>query len=300
MVVKVGFVPEHFSTPLHFALTKGYYQEEGVNVQLIPYPSGSGHLIQSLNSGELDVAVGLTEAFVRGIADTEKGTKPNYQIAGTYVESPLEWAVSTGTQRDDLLKLEDMEGGKVGVSRIGSGSYVMSFVLALQLAFRKPFTGFLVCNTFASLRESVNAGTSDMFMWEYFTSKKYYDSGAIKMVGSIKTPWSSWVLVKRTALADEEYAKLARAISRGIAYFNAHGAEAVDFINANFDYSKEDAAAWLKTVTFRTNVAAATGVAEMVRNTVKVLKTANVLLHGDAAAVLDANVAAGLYCEKEC
>lgn len=46
--LKVGYVPEHFSTPLFFAQQQGFYAKNGVEIEFLPYPSGSGHLIQSL------------------------------------------------------------------------------------------------------------------------------------------------------------------------------------------------------------------------------------------------------------
>lgn len=49
-VLKVGYVPEHFSTPLFFAQKQGFYKKNGVEVEFLPYPSGSGHLMQSLEN----------------------------------------------------------------------------------------------------------------------------------------------------------------------------------------------------------------------------------------------------------
>lgn len=83
--LKVGYVPEHFSTPLFFAKDQGYYKAHGVEVEFIPYPSGTGHMIQSLQDQSINVAIGLTEAFVAGIG---KGSDW-YNIVGNYVESPL-------------------------------------------------------------------------------------------------------------------------------------------------------------------------------------------------------------------
>lgn len=57
--LKVGYVPEHFSTPLFFAREQGYYAKNGVEIEFLPFPSGSGHLIQSLKDksiGELGLA----------------------------------------------------------------------------------------------------------------------------------------------------------------------------------------------------------------------------------------------------
>jgi hypothetical protein len=53
MALKVGYVPEHFSTPLFLAEKHGFYDKHDVKLQFLPYPSGSGHMIQSLKDGTI-------------------------------------------------------------------------------------------------------------------------------------------------------------------------------------------------------------------------------------------------------
>lgn len=71
----------------------------------------------------------------------------------------------------------------------------MGFVLADSKGWltpsKAPFEN-VPLNTFEKLREGVNDGTVDFFMWEHFTSKRYYDNGEIKKIGEIYTPWPSW------------------------------------------------------------------------------------------------------------
>jgi ABC-type nitrate/sulfonate/bicarbonate transport system substrate-binding protein len=62
-----------------------------------------------------DVSVGLTEAFVAGIG---KGSDW-YKLVGTYVQSPLCWAISTGSKRNDISSTADIRGKTIGISRIG-------------------------------------------------------------------------------------------------------------------------------------------------------------------------------------
>lgn len=275
--LKVGFVPEHFSTPLFFAEKLGYYTNNGIAVELKPYPSGSGHMIQSLESGEIDYAIGLTEAFVAGIG---KGMD-HYKIVGTYVDTPLCWAISSGSDRSDVTSEDDLEGKTLGISRIGSGSYVMPFVLAHQKKWAKPFEWEILTN-FKNLRDSVNhtgdVAPSDAFMWEVFTQKKYFDSGEIKKIGQIYTPWPSWVIVEKAGNADSATSTpaLLKSIDQGIAYFNGHQDEAVEHIYTTLDYSKEDATAWLDTVKFADNVAHIDQ-KKVIDNTVEMLKEAKVL-----------------------
>jgi hypothetical protein len=82
--LRIGYVPEHFSTPLYFA--KKYF---GLEAELLPFPSGTGHMITSLRSGEIDIGIGLTEGWVAGLGQDNLEGDGSYKIVGTYVETPL-------------------------------------------------------------------------------------------------------------------------------------------------------------------------------------------------------------------
>jgi ABC-type nitrate/sulfonate/bicarbonate transport system substrate-binding protein len=168
--------------------------------------------------------------------------------------------------------VDSLQGAKIGVSRIGSGSYVMGYVLADQRGWlipsagagtageqASPFSEFVVLDTFERLRGAVNSGEADFFMWEHFTSKRYYDRGEIRKVGEIYTPWSSWKIVASTALVNDDdddttsrkrVDDLLNKLNRGIQHFNENQEEAVQYISTELDYSAEDAREWLKTVRF--------------------------------------------------
>ncbi|KFX98925.1 hypothetical protein O988_04143 [Pseudogymnoascus sp. VKM F-3808] len=266
--LRVGFVPEHFSTPLHFA-----QKHFGLDATLIPFPSGTGHMITSLRAGEIDVGIGLTEGWVAGLGKGDVEGDGGYKIVGTYVDSPLCWAVSTGAQRKEIQSIEDLKDSNIGVSRIGSGSYVMGTVLADQQGWltpgKAPFT-FTPLQTFAKLREGVNDKTVDFFMWEHFTSKRYYDNGEIKRVGEIYTPWSSWLIVASTSIAenDQRLQGLFESLDKGVKHFLENKEEAVRYIYTSLDYSEEDAREWLNTVKFTNGIRGADeALVEKVRNT---------------------------------
>ncbi|KAH6847002.1 hypothetical protein B0I37DRAFT_374089 [Chaetomium sp. MPI-CAGE-AT-0009] len=288
--LRIGFVPEHFSTPLHFA--RAHY---GLDAQLVAFPSGTGHMVTALRAGEIDVGIGLTEGWVAGLGKAqEKGDKDGgFRLVGTYVETPLCWAISTGANRPEIRTVDSLQGGKIGVSRIGSGSYVMGYVLADERGWLVPTAGVgtgreqaspygetVVLDTFARLRDAVNSGEADFFMWEHFTSKKYFDIGEIRRVGEICTPWSSWKIVASTRLdAREDGASrvedLLERLNKGIAHFNANQEEAVAYISTELDYSEEDAREWLKTVRFPERTQGVDP--DVIANTVEVLCKAGVL-----------------------
>ena len=227
------------------------------------------------------MAVGLTEGFVADLGRTQAAGSPaHYGLVGAYVQSPLCWAISTGAKRQDVNSVEDLKGTKVGVSRIGSGSYVMSYVLADQKGWldadskKDPFE-VVPIGDFAALRKSVNDETSDFFMWEHFTTSKFWQNGELKRIGEIYTPWPSWVIAARNDVQPEVLDEMAGRINQGVKHFKGNPDEAVEYITGNMHYSKEDAEGWMKTVTFPDDVRGVeTG---MVDETIQVLQKAGVL-----------------------
>ncbi|KAI1171954.1 hypothetical protein F4777DRAFT_27235 [Nemania sp. FL0916] len=285
--LRIGFVPEHFSTPLHFA--QKYF---GLDAKLIPFPSGTGHMITAIRGGEIDIGIGLTEAWVAGLGKEDAPGDGGYRIVGTYVETPLCWAISTGAQRPEITSASSLQGRKIGISRPGSGSQVMGYVLADQQGWLSPsgpppYEEFVALSTFAKLRAAVNDGTTDFFMWEHFTSKRYYDNGEIRRVGEIYTPWSSWKIVASTALLGSNDGGRGRLmdvfakLDKGVEYFNTHKDEAVEYISTNLDYSAEDAREWLATVRFSSKTEGVD--IKVITKCISILQTAGVLSKAEDA-----------------
>ena len=62
----------------------------------------------------------------------------------------------------------------------------MSIVLAQNRGWLepgKPAFENVVCGPFKPLREAVRSGGADFFMWEHFTTKKFWDNGELKRIG---------------------------------------------------------------------------------------------------------------------
>lgn len=173
----------------------------------------------------------------------------------------------------------------------------MGFVLAdtkgwLKAPGNPPFQ-VVPLQTFANLRHGVNGGTADFFMWEHFTSKKYYDNGEIKRIGEIYTPWSSWMIVSRDS-DDVRLPAMFESIDKGVKYFKGHPDKSVQYISTHLDYSEDDAKAWLKTVQFASNVRGADP--WTINKTVETLQKAGVL-EGNLATANDM-IGISKVCEK--
>jgi hypothetical protein len=157
----------------------------------------------------------LTDPLISGIA---KGSTA-YKLVGSYVDTPLNWSdlvVHTPAERADehnafravitgkksqFNSISDLQNTTLGISRYGSGSQTMAYVMALQqgwdtneMRFQgmwRPFCAvqikgsekyFTVNNDIQGLIDSVNDGSSSAFMWEWFTTKPYADAGECRFV----------------------------------------------------------------------------------------------------------------------
>ena len=70
----------------------------------------------SLQSNEIDIGIGLTEGWISVLGKQREAA--GFKLVGTYVQTPLCWAISTGAERD-LNSVEQLNSNKIGVSRVG-------------------------------------------------------------------------------------------------------------------------------------------------------------------------------------
>lgn len=291
--IRIGFVPEHYLIPLHLARPK--FSDP---VDLVPFPSGTGHMITSLRSDEIDLAIGLTEGWVAGLKSAQGQKEQGYTMVGSWVMNPLRWAIVTGRNRDEITTVDDLrQHGRVGVSRMGSGSHVMSFVLASNKGWLKQNgDGESVALTikplgpFKDLRDGVT-GTegyppaADFFMWEHFTTKPYFhtEKAPLKHIGEIYTPWPSWHIAASTKTfpepaTDHRLSKVFDTLDQGIDDFKRDPDSAIKrLVQGEFhcQYSEEDAVEWLKSVQFFEQTRGVD--TAMVEGVVKVLQSAGLI-----------------------
>lgn len=252
----VGYVPEHFSAPLLKLIETD--KELAEWIELVPNPSGTGQMITALKDRSIHLAVALTESLIAGII-LGKG---DYKLIGTYVTSPLNWAVITGANTK-YNSIADLKGQKMGISRPGSGSQVMASVMALQQGWTNSTDKtleFVVKDSFQNLRDSVNDGSTAAFMWEWFTTKPYRDSGEVRFIGNQPTPWSSWMIaaspqsVAPELLAPEKLRlfldKLDESIHKFGTELGIRSMEDVKYIEEKFHQKEEDVKEWMKGVSY--------------------------------------------------
>lgn len=190
--VKIGGVPEHFNLAWYLTLKNGEYKKENINLRWEDYPGGTGAMNEALRTGEIDMAVILTEGIVKDIAEGNPS-----KVVQVFVETPLIWGVHVAAG-SEFKSIEELKGKRCAISRYGSGSHLMAYINAENHNW--DLDTDLNFNVIQDLDGAVNAlsnGDADYFMWEKFMTKPIVDSGVFRRIGHCPTPWPCFVIAVR-------------------------------------------------------------------------------------------------------
>jgi ABC-type nitrate/sulfonate/bicarbonate transport system substrate-binding protein len=184
----VAGVPEHFNLPWHLAIETGQFTAAGINVQYVDVPGGTGEMTNGLREHEFDIAILLAEGCVTSLVQGN----PSW-IVKTYVESPLIWGihVAAGSEIEHVQQIKDQ---RYAISRIGSGSHLMSIVDAAERGWPTKEMIFEPIGDLAGARKALSAGDADTFFWERYTSAPFVKSGEFRRVGERHTLWPAFVV----------------------------------------------------------------------------------------------------------
>jgi len=251
--LRVAIVPEHFSIPFKWGVEKKIFEKHGVEIVTEEFPRGTGSMCRSLRNNEIEVAVALTEGIISDIATNGK----DIQLVSTYVQSPLHWGIVVDKQ-SDIKTVEDLKGRTIGISRLGSGSHLMSFLLALRHQWNLNELKFVPQGGLHELLDGLKQKKCDVFMWERFMTKHYVDEGIIRSIGEIVTPWPCFMIAVRKDIVDKhsEYIKkFLDAVKECAKEFKDPKNEklALEHISHTSKLTLEDAKKWYEGVQFSQN-----------------------------------------------
>ena len=199
----IGGVPEHFNYPWYLALKDKAFHKKGINLRWRDYYGGTGAMCQALRQGEIDLAVILTEGIVRDIVQGN----PTY-IVQVFVGSPLLWGIHVARGSSFTTK-ESLKGSRAAISRYGSGSHLMAYVLAEEMGWSiEDDLRFEVIHNLEGALKALPAGSADYFLWEKFTTKPYVDSGIFRFLGVCPTPWPCFVIAVRKEVWETQGEKI--------------------------------------------------------------------------------------------
>jgi NitT/TauT family transport system substrate-binding protein len=127
--IKVGFVPVTVFAPIFVAKDLGFYAEEGLDVDLEPFPGGADPVVLTA-SGELDAAfVGVGPAFWNGASQglPMKIIAPGH-AEGDPVATPL-MISRKNCEEGKITSVADLKGKKVSVNARGATEYWLNAAL---------------------------------------------------------------------------------------------------------------------------------------------------------------------------
>ncbi|MFT5724031.1 MAG: sulfonate transport system substrate-binding protein [Bacteroidia bacterium] len=238
--IKIGGVPEHFNYPWKLAIQSGGFSDIGLEVEWSEVPGGTGAMNKQLRSGELDIAVVLTEGIV---ADIINGNPS--MIAQKYVKSPLIWGIHTGAH-STVTSESSFSDLRFAISRPGSGSHLMASVEAKNRGIKLNDDQFIEVGNIDGAVKALNNGEADILLWEKFTTKPLVDARQLKHLGDTVTPWPCFMIAARQELL-VKHPNLVwnllwtiRKISRQ--FMNDENAEQI--IADNYGLSLQDATNW--------------------------------------------------------
>jgi ABC-type nitrate/sulfonate/bicarbonate transport system substrate-binding protein len=207
----LGGVPEHFNLPLHLAIEGGDFSNQGIELEYLDVPGGTGAMTRRLRDSELDNAIVLAEG---GVSALLKGNPS--RIVKTYVQSPLIWGIHVAVD-SDIRDIDQIQGTRYAISRFGSGSHLMAIVDASERDWPTTDMKFEKVGNLTGARAALADGTADTFFWERFTTAPFVQSGEFRLVGERRTLWPAFIICVRERTLNEradEIKKVLEIINR--------------------------------------------------------------------------------------
>lgn len=239
--LRVGGVPEHFNLPWQLAAERDVFSSHNIDLSWTMYAGGTGAMTQALSNGSLDVAILLTEGFIAAASDGLEA-----HIAKVYIDTPLVWGIYTGSQ-SSLHGSENLTSQTIAVSRLGSGSHLMSMIHAAQRNEVPSNDQFKIVNSLHGAVQTLTTGSADVFYWEKYMTRPNVRSGELRLIGEFSAPWSSFLII----VSDEAMQKKRDAVLELLSIMNG---ECIAFkqdnnsaiqLSKRFDMSLPEARKWL-------------------------------------------------------
>lgn len=241
MHLRIGGVPEHFNLPWRLAIEEGAFDQLGINLEWVDVAGGTGAIMRQLEEGTLDLATPLTEGAATSIA----AGNPS-RFVRVWVESPLLWGVHVAAA-SEAQTLADVEGQRFAISRFGSGSELMSRVMADDLGWVITDAQWVPVGGLDGALTALPDGEAELFLWNKSMTQPHVDDGTFRRIDVLETPWPSFSTVASTALLEREAALvdvLAETAAHRAAALHADPSSGL-LVADRYNLKREDAEEWL-------------------------------------------------------
>ncbi len=187
--ITITGVPEHFNFPWLKLVEKQPFLEEDIQLVWENESKGSGAMNKAIREGNTDLAIILTESFVKDKIEGNPG-----KIIGFHVESPLVWGIHV-PGNSKLEEVSELKNVPFLVSRMGSGSHLMAFLLAREQGWDTGDIPFEIIGNLDGAIKSFKSANPKAFLWEKYTTQPLVSKGWFRRIGEIPSPWPCFVIV---------------------------------------------------------------------------------------------------------
>lgn len=237
--------------PAATALEQGFWQKQGLDVELVLFRSG-GKTLRAVAAGHIYIGTVDASGVVRGAS---RGV-PIKMVAITQEGSDWAiWVLPGGPVR----KTEDLKGKKIGMSRRGGSSHAYARMTVKSLGLEKEVKIIAVGGARARLA-ALKTGAIHAFPQAMSSAAAMVSKGQVVRlidIGSrLPQPWLSETITARTDFIREKpetAKKVIRGISQAGAYLKANPAYAVKKVMDLKRYDQRTAELSLKGIAFTGN-----------------------------------------------
>ena len=267
-VLRVGGVAEPFNLPWIQAFQNRAFADLGIEVTFTEYAGGTGALVNALEDGEIDLATLLTEGAVTAIA---RGR--DIRLHSAFTTTPLTWGVHVaGEAKQETIA--ELKSKKFAISRFGSGSELMAYVLADQQGWKLKDSQFVVVGGIDGAAEALPKRKAHIFLWERFVTAPLVKRGIFKRVGDMATPWPAFYTAGRSDVLAEDRALVDNVVAIVLDHAAALKADpetTIDLIVERYGMAKRDTRTWLDRCDWPTSIGVDTAVLLEVTETMEEL-----------------------------
>lgn len=242
MKLKIGGVPEHFNLPWRLAMEDGEAHAEDILLHWEDMTGGTGQMVRGLQNKTLDVAVLLTEGITKAILQGLDA-----KILQVYVASPLHWGIHVPFNDSSIQSVQDIEGKTFAISRKGSGSELMAYILADREGWDINKLKFKSIGDLYGGLWALQNNESQAFLWETYTTKPHVDKQDCRFIGEVVTPWPSFVVAARTEIIEQYPEKLHTLLSiiNRKADELKHNEDSIGVLAWRYGLQEEDVKKWI-------------------------------------------------------
>ena len=240
--LKIGGVPEHFNLPWKLAMEEGDFRAADIYLHWEDMAGGTGQMIRGLENKTLDVAVLLTEGITKSILQGLDAT-----ILQVYVKSSLHWGVHVPFG-SSIETLDELEGKIFAISREGSGSHLMSYVLANQKGWDTNQLKFCNVGDIYGGLWALENNEAQAFLWEKYTTRPYVNQNKCRYIDEVITPWPCFCIAVRNDVLENNKAALDKMCEIVLAKAEQlkSNPNAVAMISWRYNLQSDDVRSWLR------------------------------------------------------